>query len=234
MTCTGGGTCVNTGTDCPGNFLLCDGFESDSIDTTTKWESPNCTSLTAMSVGAVAHTGKYALHVAMQTVSNTAYVACTLKTQQASIFSSTPMYFRAWIYFQSFIPGTNNTLILITPSSANGQSASGGLGINAVGSFIAGQSNSGSDYEKTSTTQAIFPNTWTCIELGINTDYGTYPNGLLQAYDTTSGTPDMTGNANLQSLVSAEFGLEYNGPATQTDLYIDDIAISNTYIGCSQ
>ena len=234
MTCTGGGTCVNTGTDCPGNFLLCDGFESGSIDTTTKWESPDCPSPNSMSVGSVAHTGSHALHVAMQQLGNSSYVTCFLKTKQSSIFSSTPMYFRAWVYFQNFIPGTDNTVIITAPSSANGQSASGGMGIDNVGDFIAGQSNSGADYEKTSTTQFIVTNTWTCIELGINTNYSTYPNGLLQAWDTTSGGPDLSGNANLQSLIAAEFGLTYNGPAAPTDLYIDDIAISNTYIGCSQ
>jgi len=108
------------------------------------------------------------------------------------------------------------------------------LGIDAVGDFIAGQSNSGADYEKTSTTNAAFVGNWYCIELGINTNYSTYPNGLLQAWDTTSGGPDLSGNANLQSLIAAEFGLTYNGPAAPTDLYIDDIAISNTYIGCNQ
>jgi len=193
-----------------------------------------CGAPEAMTVGNVAHSGSHSLHVAMATVTDSSYESCYLKTQQTSIFSSTPMFFRAWIYFQNFIPGTDNVFIISVGSSANGQSASGGMGIDAAGFFVAGQSNSGADYEKTSMTQAIVPNTWTCLELGINTNYSTYPNGLLQAYDTTSGTPDLTGNANLQSLIAAEFGLTYNGPATQTDLYIDDIAISNSYIGCNQ
>lgn len=234
MTCTGGGTCTQSGTDCPGNFLLCDGFESGSIDTTTKWDAPNCGPSDSMSVGTVAHTGNHSLHVAMAQVGDNSYQYCQLKTQQASIFSATPMYFRAWIYFQSFIPGTANTFIITVLSNANG-GASGGMGIDAVGSFVAGQANSGNDYQVTSMTQAIVPNTWTCIELEIDTNYSQYPNGLLQVWDSnTSMTADLSGSANLQPLVSADFGLTYNGPAAPTDLYIDDIAVSNTYIGCNQ
>jgi hypothetical protein len=237
MTCTGGGSCVASGTDCPGNFLLCDGFESDSIDTTTKWQPPNCTALTSMGIGTVAHSGKYSLHVAMADVPDTSYVACFLKTKQSSIFSSTPMYFRAWIYMNAFA-GTDNEFFIIALSSANGQSASGGMGLDSTGLFKSGNANTGGyDYTHTATSaQPMSVNTWACVEVEIDTDYSTYPNGQLQAWDNTSGTPDpqLTGTAELQSLLSATFGMSYNGPALPVDFYIDDIAISNTYIGCNQ
>ncbi len=237
QTCSGAGTCVQSGTDCPGNFLLCDGFESGTIDTTTKWNSPNCGSLTSMGVGNIGHWGSHSLHVAIADVQDTSYVSCLLKTKQSTIFSSTPMYFRAWVYMSGFA-GTSNEFFITVQSSANNQSASGGMGINSTGQFETGVANSGGyDFEGIATmAPPMSPTTWTCIEFEVDTDYTTYPNGLFQAWDNTSGTPDpqLGGNAKLQSLLSATFGMDYNGPALPTDFYIDDIAISNAYVPCNQ
>lgn len=234
MTCTGGGSCVPAATDCPGNFLLCDGFESGSIDTTTKWESPRCSTNNSIAVSSSQHhTGSYSLQITMASVPDESYVNCLLQTAQSSIFSATPMYFRAWVYMTAFANTDNE--FLVTPV-ANGSGASGGMGINKSGDFVAGIANSGDDYENTGANPPILLNTWTCIEVEVDTDYSTYPNGKQWAYDTTSGTPDpnLVGDAKLQPLGYADFGVTYNGPAQATTFYFDDIAISNTYIACDQ
>jgi hypothetical protein len=233
MTCTGGGSCVQSPTDCPGNFLLCDGFESGSLDTTTKWQPPNCAPGTTLTVDTNQHHwGNYALHVQFGAVSSQAYDWCWTKTQQMSIFSSTPMYFRAWVFYAQ-LPGADSETLIDLASSANGNSASGGIGIDKPGTYYIGQANSGFDY-KTPSTVAITLGAWNCIELEVDTSP---PNGQMLGWDSnSSSTPDpaLHGNANLASLLSARFGLDFNGPTIAFDMYMDDIAISNSYIPCNQ
>jgi hypothetical protein len=225
----GGG--ADGASDCPGSFLLCDGFESDSIDP-MKWDQQSCTSMTSMDIGTTAHRGSYSLHVHVSAISDSSYADCRLQTSQVSIFSSTPMYFRAWVYLTNTL-GT--TLITALQSTSGG---SGNMGVDATGRFTVGVANSGNDYSSTSTNAApLSPNNWTCIELEIDTDYATYPNGMLAAWDSnTSSTadPQLAGTAKLQPLVAAKFGLTLNGPSPAADLFIDDIAISNTYVPCGQ
>jgi hypothetical protein len=219
--------------DCPGSFLLCDGFESDSIDP-TRWTSPDCTAaMTSMDVGTIAHRGSYSLHVHVSQITDTSYASCTLKTSMTSIFASTPMYFRAWIYPTANAGATQS--IITALSTANG-SASGSMGLDSTGVFRVGVANAAANNYVNTSTRIISTNAWTCIELEIDTNYATHPNGLLAAWDDTSGTadPQLGGTAELQPLFAALFGLSLNGPSAAVDLYIDDVAISNTYIPCSQ
>jgi hypothetical protein len=189
-----------------------------------------------MSIGTIAHSGSYSLHVHRGQVPGTSLATCVLPTKQSSIFSSTPMYFRAWVYMTAYSTSTDTESIITVQSSANGGAATGSMGVGSNGLFITQVANSAvSDYAHT-TTSSLALNTWTCIELEIDTDYAKYANGLLAAWDDTSGTadPQLGGTAELQPLVSATFGLTFHGPSLPTDLYIDDIAISNTYVSCSQ
>jgi hypothetical protein len=222
-----------TGTDCPGSFLLCDGFESDSIDTTTKWQE-SCTSPGSLGIGTIAHTGSYSLHVHMG-AAGASLASCVLQTKPP-IFSSTPRYFRAWIYSTVFAGAPGNETF-ITAQSSN--SVTGSMGIGSTGNYITQVANDGAyDYTNTSQTSPVLPtDTWVCLELEIDTSYTTgQPNGLLAAWDNTSGTadPQLGGTAELQPLTSASFGLSFVGPSNDTDLYIDDIAISDTYVPCSE
>ena len=188
-----------------------------------------------MGIGTVAHSGSYSLHVHMGQMSDSSLASCVLATKQSSIFSATPMYFRAWVYMTAY-SGAGNNESIITAQSGGG--AAGSMGFGSTGKFITQVANSGGyDYSHTAqTAPGLSLNTWTCIELEIDTDYATYANGLLAAWDDTSGNADaqLAGTAELQPLVSSTFGLSFNGPSLATDLYVDDIAISNTYVACDQ
>jgi len=225
----GGGDAAS---DCPGSFLLCDGFESDSMDP-TRWTSPNCTATTSMDIGTIAHRGSYSLHVHVSQITDTSYASCTLQTNMTAIFGSTPRYFRAWVY-PTANAGTTQSIITAL-STANG-SASGSMGLDSTGEFRVGVANAAANNYVTSSTRTIATNAWTCIELEIDTNYAMHPNGMLAAWDDTSGTadPQLAGAAELQPLFAAQFGLSLNGPSSAVDLYFDDIAISNAYVPCSQ
>jgi hypothetical protein len=217
---------------CPGSDLLCDGFESATFDS-TKWDPPDCTTMTSMDIGAIAHRGSHSLHVHVSQITDTSFANCTLKTKQTSIFASTPMYFRAWVYLTADAGVTQSIITVL--STANG-SASGSMGLDSTGQFIVGVANAAANNYVHTSASAISANSWTCIELEIDTNYATHPNGMLAAWDDTSGTadPQLAGAAELQPLFASMYGLSLNGPSSAVDLYIDDVAISNTYIPCSQ
>jgi len=217
--------------NCPGGLLLCDGFESGMIDQ-TNWDPPDCTMAT-MDIGTIAHRGSHSLHVHVSQITDTSYASCTLKTSQTSIFGSTPMYFRAWVNMTNNA-GASSQTIITTLSTAGG--ASGNMGVDSTAKFVVGVANTAANNYVNTSTSAISPNTWTCIELEIDTDYTAHPNGMLAAWDDASGNadPQLAGTAALQSLFAATFGLSLSGPSSAVDLYIDDIAISNTYIPCNQ
>ena len=130
-------------------------------------------------------------------------------------------------------------------SGANGQSASGGFGLDTNGEYIDGVQNTAGntyDYSHTSSGNNLATgSTWTCIELLVDTSY-TAPNtdGLLQVWHGASTTPDsaLTGTAKLQPLDGVTFGISLTGPGSgmsnPVDLYFDDIAIGTTYIDCNQ
>jgi hypothetical protein len=222
------------GSDCPGTFLMCDGFESGSFDQ-MKWDSPNCTRMATMDIGTTAHRGSHSLHVHVSQITDQSYGSCVLTTKQASIFASTPMYFRAWVYMTNNAGPSIQTMMTALPSSGG---ASANMGINSTGQFLVGVANTAANnYVHTSTNAApLSPNNWACIELEIDTDYAMYPKGMLAAWDDISGTadPQLAGTAELQPLFATQFGLSLGGPSSAVDLYIDDIAISNTYVPCSQ
>jgi hypothetical protein len=244
MTCSGGGTCVSSPTDCPGGFLLCDGFESGTISTTL-WDHTHDDANQTLTVDtANPHNGSYALHVHVNALNNGVFVESHV--HETVTFPSPVLYIRAF-YSLSALPGPDDDVLLGLSSYANGQSASGAMGFLKPGFFSSGVSNTTGDTYDYYTTSAskiptgTSPAVWTCLELEVDTSYAApNPNGLLQVWhDSTTVDPKMIGTAELQPLVGATFGLDFGAPnggtaTTPVDLYVDDIAIDTKYIDCSQ
>jgi hypothetical protein len=238
------GSCPDASTDCPGGFLLCDGFENGSLDTAI-WSATNNDARQSIGVdNTAAHRGSYALHVHSNAVTGSAYVGSHI--WEFATFPSTLLYIRAF-YSLSALPGTDSNPILSLVSAANGTSARGMVGFQQSGLFFSTVTNTADasdSYTHYSTTPPIphgaSPRVWTCIELEIDTSYAApNPNGLLQVWhDSTTVDPSLVGPAKLQPLLSAMFGLDESVPpgltTTPVDLFIDDIAIDSKFIDCSQ
>jgi hypothetical protein len=180
----------------------------------------------------------------MNALSGVGWVASYIREYKTT--GSTPVYIRAW-YSLSALPGPDNEFLMMIKSNANSQSASGGMGFAANGAFVDGIQNTVNpalyDYSHTSPAHipaGTSPRPWTCIELYVDTSYtGGYPNGQLQMWhDSATADGALTGTAELQPLAGVEFGLEFSAPTSGSsnpvDLFIDDIAVDTSYIGCSQ
>jgi hypothetical protein len=244
MTCTGSGICVPSPTDCPGSFLLCDGFESEAISS-SRWSLPDQSDTRqAITVDtAFAHRGTYALHVHVNSLNDGVYLSSVVK--ETSTFPNSLLYLRAWVLLSAY-SNIDDTGLVFLQSTANGQSASGGMGYMPNGVYWSSVANSGG-FDFLHQSSATLPvglssSNWTCIEMEVDTSYAS-PNtdGLMQVWHGTGTSPDgvLTGTAKLQSLDAIAFGTYFTPPSGGTpspaiDLYIDDIAVDTTFIDCNQ
>jgi hypothetical protein len=224
-----------------GGFLVCDGFESDSINPAI-WQ-PFTTGGASVTVdNTAAHRGNYALHVHVGAVDGGFNAGRIVWLPHP--FPSNLLYIRAW-YSLSALPGPDSDIILTLVSGANAQAARGEMGFQQAGRFFAGVSNTTpasfdyTNYSAPTTTfpTGVAPRVWTCIQLQVDTTYAApNPNGLLQVWH--DGTQDpQGGTAELQPLTGVIFGLEFSvgtGTTNPVDLYVDDVAIDTNSIACSQ
>jgi hypothetical protein len=220
----------DAGTDCPGTFVLCDGFENGLDTAVWTMESTNDAnqSISVVTDPTHAHSGTHSLHVHVAALTTSVYVQPELHTTKG-FPSSGARYFRAW-YLLSSYPGVGAQMT--TPFGTSGV---GGFGFDSNGFLNAGVVNTGTpnDYNYPSTT-SLPTNTWTCIELMTNPSAGSL--GQQQVYvDSTTPVTALSGTADMGTLTMLYLGLEYGGPSSSpVDLWIDDLAVDSTYVGCSQ
>jgi hypothetical protein len=230
-------------TDCPGpaNFLLCDGFESGSM-LGSVWHASTDAQQTLTVETTKPFRGSWSLHAHVDQLSTGVYISSSIK--ETSTFAvDQGLYYRAY-YWLANVPGVSNVYLMNAGSSAAGQSASGGMGISGD-AFNDGIQNTGTsnDYS-TQSPQMMQTGAWVCIETEINTLSPAL--GLMQVWScpmngtTCQGggeaTPvsGLTGTADIDQVVSMEFGLGYTGPTPAVDLYIDEIVVSTSFVSCNQ
>jgi hypothetical protein len=253
MTCSSG-TCVAAATDCPGSFLLCDGFESGggTLNTTT-WPSGESSPNTTVTVDTTnPHRGAYSLHIHVDSLDNGIYVNTFIRDPTVASGAPATQYYRAWFWL-SVLTGSDDDALMTIGSGVAGESASSSLGFGTAGFLADGVSNTdidGGDYNRDPMATPLTLGGdagaagWTCLELELDTSYQSpNPYGLLQVWKDTDSTtgfiPDLSGTAQLYPLTSASFGLSFQAPSMghpaspAIDLYIDDIAISTSFIPCS-
>jgi hypothetical protein len=226
----GGGTADASATDCPGAFLFCDGFENGLDPSVWTMESTNDAnqSVSVVTDPAHAHWGTHSLHVHVATLTTSLYVQPEIREETKGFPSNGPRYIRAW-YLLSNYTGVNTSVL-----SPFGTVGSGGFAFDPSGFLNAGVSNTGTgnDYNHYSTTQ-LPTNTWTCIELMDDPSAGSL--GQQQVYaGSTTPVAALTGTADMTTLVRFQIGLEFGGPSSAVDLWIDDLAVDSKYVGCNQ
>jgi hypothetical protein len=226
---------VDAPTSCPGGYLLCDGFESGQIDT-ARWQATANDATQSVTVdGTRAFRGSYSLHVHVASLSNGIYVQPHVR--ESSTFASPVVHMRAYFWISAYPGPDNETLINVDEASGN---ASAGMGFGQTGHLIGSVSNTpnGMDYSHASATNILPLQSWTCLELMIdNTLAAPNPLGVLSIWQDGGLVNDLTGTADLTPLGVATFGISFTPPSAPpaspaVDLFIDEVAVSNSYIGC--
>jgi hypothetical protein len=220
-----GGTGGDGGTACAGSTApLCEDFESGSIDATI-W-SMNTMSGGQLSVdGQHAHRGSFALHSHTDFIANESLVVAQITVMQ-KLF---PMlqggfYTRVFVYLSSPAPAASDALLYAARPSGNGDTLGLGPGSDGVELWDIDE-NKG---EFSSTSMPL--GTWVCFEWSLNGDSSrAWING------NEVSDIDYTGSAK-GSYQSLSFGTDLFEPSNQapTDLWIDDIIVDTSQIGCSR
>ena len=239
MTCTGSGTCVVAPTDCPGSYIVCDGFETNgSINAPWSPSSDPNVTIGVDTSGSHAHRGTNSLHLHVNAFGSSTYFSNFVAETAPATLGSARFYVRLWVWMSNY-PGVDNVGLMTLLSHAAGDSASGGFGIDKFGAYGDGVTNTAGhaqDWEGNS--QVTLPtSTWTCVKVLVDTTYAApNPNGVLQVWDDGGTGPDplLSGPDNLAALKAVWFGIDGTGPiSSAVDLYFDDIAIGTQYIDCN-
>ena len=237
---TGGAACITAGSE------LCDGFETGQIDV-AKWQLPTPTSGTTVAVDSSrVHSGKYAVHIhgTAGTRNNGVLAEGVTFPAQRNAF-----YTRIFAYFYPDMPqgaGANYQIGFIFGTGKNDLgNVQAGLGINGGAAQFLGYSIFFGpplyQFGPSSATRAT-PNNWVCLELfedgsNANTeDRRAWVNDReLTELKTDSATVAGTTNSNHRSpafdLVTMGMS-EFFVTPTLTDMWIDDVRVSSTHIGC--
>jgi hypothetical protein len=236
MICSGG-SCVHSPTDCPGPWLVCDGFESGSIG--SQWFVVNTGGGggTIIVDGTHPHRGASALHIAFPG-GGSGYVQIYVNTTNG--FPINTGYARVWFAISAITTGVE---LIDFQSTAGGSGGIGQFGFSYPGgTFFDGAADIPSPWDLTSATTMPYgtPAPYTCLELGIDATYDAiYPNGAMWVWKDVSSQGSYLSDlqsmtAQLQSLRGANIGIQFTPPAPAFDLFIDDIAIDSSYIPCDQ
>jgi hypothetical protein len=206
---TGG---AGSGADCS-SLKLCETFESGSLDAAV-WKSMKGGQFTIAVETGQAHSGTHALHVVAPDAANSAFITET-KTFPASDF-----WGRAWFRFTG-PQGGHQVFIIVAPSTANQQlrvlNRRDGSEAFAVNDQVT---------DKWYSSSTMIPqNTWFCYEWHVTaTGTSIYKDGTELKLDKPA--------PGSKSPVSLSIGFQRWQPGAKGEIWVDDIAISDTQIGC--
>jgi hypothetical protein len=213
--------------DCPGNFDLCDGFESGAIDSSV-W-TLKTGHATAVVDATRPHWGNYSLHVNVAASAGGTYSQAEIT--ETKTFPSTPPFLTGPVFVRAYywLPSIqDNSTLLAVGAVADGSTGSYSLGIGTpdLGLGFSGPSN---QYFASATAMTV--QSWTCLELEVYPS--SPPNGLIEGW--INDNLFTTGTASLP-LYNLSVGVIIPLPAASSsiDLFIDDIAVSTVYVGCNQ
>jgi hypothetical protein len=228
---------ATTPPSCPTGALLCDSFESGSLDPSVWTQSCN-TGATFAVDGTGPHRGQYSLHVHFDAVGSDSAICASVIS--ASTFLSTPLFVRAFVATGS-LPNYNSALWGFGPLWTEDVAtvSLGGIGFDVTGHYQSFVSAPGTGQTQTSSAlvmKGANPPLWNCLELEVDTSDAGGPNGLMQVWHDGTSTPDpqLTGLAQLPPALDVLLGLTGEGPIAAFDAYFDDVVVATQFIDCSQ
>jgi hypothetical protein len=208
-----GATTSEAGAGCSG-YELCDDFEGVAAgDTGSAWTIDNADGYTVETVTTMAHSGTHSVHVMAKGVSGHGYIV------ETKTFPQTDFWGRAYLLFQAppsghevFVAfdGNNNEQVRVLNDLGNGKIAT----------------NRRSDDQSKVSSQAYPMGTWACYE------WHETPTGL-HVYFQGKELMDADETWTEATLSLLRLGFERFDTGTGGDIYIDDVAVNSTQIGCN-
>jgi hypothetical protein len=209
---------------CPGSFLLCDGFEGKTIDTSI-WIIPQPQSSASLTIDpTVAKRGHSSLKVHAD---STPWV--NLFLQESSTFQSSPspFYVRVFVLLQT--PAPIYGAELLSFDNTMGRAT---FDVNSPDNFELDSYNlaaAGRAYS----SGVLIPGHWYCVELEVKNgtdDGGTDGEIVLSLDGTVRGTQTpVLANPPFDTL---SLGVQTGNGNNAFDLWFDEIAVDNKPIGC--
>jgi hypothetical protein len=210
---------------CPGGFLLCDGFESGlgqwTLDTTG-----GAVTVDAAQVARGAHAALF--HGDGLAAGNSHQVV--IATARVSYGAAQPLFIRAFVFLPSGRPASGINLLNHQQSVAPYGGAT--VGIDDAQNLIFIDYANGNVYQQSST--ALTTGAWRCLEWELSGDGA---NGASHVWLDDAPVADLAIESGLVVGPAPPFGdiqLGLIAGAPAQDLWLDEIAIDTTRIGCAR
>jgi hypothetical protein len=218
---------------CPPDVLLCDGFETGTIDS-FRWDVSAAPSGGAISLDNTrAHRGTWSLHAHLDPVASGATATANIGEIHTFTPPGASFFVRGWFYFPSATSTATATVIDSGQDAPPYKSLSLATDHDALSIY----DNFANPAVYTASTTPKLPlDTWTCIEWQVDT--GT-PNQIHVSVDGVAVTQLdlMVATRGTPEIGAIYFGLSMYPPnttATAVDAWIDDIIFDRNAIGCSK
>jgi hypothetical protein len=218
---------------CPTGVLLCDGFESGTIDPVIWDQSTTTTVGTVTPDNTRAHRGAWSLHLHTSAITSGGTAIATVGENHTFTSAGQTFFVRAYYYFPSGTASTAvATLLDASQTSGAGDDVSLAIDHDALSmydGFAAGAYTA-------STTPLVPLDAWTCVEWEVDTgtpnQMHAWVNGTqvtqLDLMEATTGTPQIGG---------LDVGLGIYPPNASTaalDVWLDDVIVDRARIGCAR
>jgi hypothetical protein len=216
---------------CPSGVLLCDGFESGTIDPLI-WDQGTTTTLGTVAPDMTrAHRGQWSLHLHLNAVASGGTGIATVGELHTFNPPGKTFYIRGWYYFQ---PAASTAVATLFDASQVGGGSGVSLAIDHDGLSIYDGFNA-NNYVA-STTPKVPLGAWTCLEWEVDT---ATPNQMHAWLDGTQVTQlDLTeSTTNANPIASLDVGLAIYPPNVATgalDVWLDDVIVDSAPIGCAK
>jgi hypothetical protein len=216
-----GGAKQDGGIDCAGSSAaLCEDFESGKINASV-WTMMTMNGQVSVD-GVHAHRGSFALHAHTPFIQNASLGNAEITTDQVFPKLQSGFFVRVFVYIESPPPLIPDALVYAQRGTVDGMNF--GLDSGDVQIYDIDLDNS----EQSSTAMPV--GTWTCLEWSLDGDSSKVWLNGNQVHDI-----DYMGSSH-GPYVSLSFGTSLFQPNAQaaTDLWVDDIIVDTSQIGCSR
>ena len=193
------------------SLQLCDDFESGSVSSST-WKVSMSGGFTATVGTDQAHSGTHSLHIVAPNTSNSAFIT------ESKTFPATDFWGRAWLRFNG--PNGGHQMYIYVALPGDQLRLLNRLGSDAI------QVNFQKSDQLYASKTTVPQTTWFCFEWHVTASATTIYKDGTQLTDIKA--PGITGGTSL-SLGFQRFATA----SAAADLWIDDVAVNPTQIGCN-
>jgi hypothetical protein len=218
----GGSLCTSA------NVLFCDGFENGS----SAWTVFSAHGSVAID-SSKAYRGRHALHARTEAVTGTSLPM--IGAGYGHTFASSlpfPLFIRMFVYMPSPVPPSVGAFVDVLQNAS--PYAGMQLNIRPPGGYLGGTAYNGLDSDWSATSDLLPPDAWACVEIEIDGPATNLVRVFLSDVELTAMREGLPSDVPPLGILQVGLGYYAANAQAASDLWIDEVAVDGSRIGCSR